>query len=334
MKRLMACVLALGLWCHHALASVGFREWRTEDGLQLSVWYPSDAATSQRRLGPFALDYAFDGAPRAGHWPLVVFSHGNGGHVHNHYLSLQALAEAGFIVVAPQHGPDGVIKTLEVEPALAARVRDIDRAVRAAQADSQLSPVMDKRLVHALGYGLGGSSVLLAAGATLDETAIHAHCRAHASEDLDLCSNDPVSALKQKFSALWGSLSRASSIDAAAKPVSVHGAVAVVAPMGQGLVVDPQQLLVSRLLTVAIEGDVIRPPRFHAQVLHQTMAAALPQANQLRTLAGHHYAFLAPLPSWMLKKNEYFTVNDPPGFDRPAFLQQINATLLRFFTAP
>ena len=329
MKRFLSLLLLLGAWSTQLWATVGYREWEVE-GTTLSVWYPSGATETRRSIGPFELNYAFDGAPRAGQWPLIVFSHGNGGHVHNHYLTLQALAEAGFVVVAPQHGKAAVAKTLNVGPAIQQRVRDLDRAVSAVQADGALGAVVDRRWVHALGYGLGGTSVLVAAGAQVDESLIRKHCQDHAQEDLDLCSNDPVSDLKQKLTSLFSAFSRANSISTQEHFAPVHGRVAVVAPMGQGLQVKSGSFMVNRLLDIAVEGDVIRPPRFHAQVIQQTA----PQLTTLQTMAGHHYAFLAPLPSWMLKKNEYFTVNDPPGFDRPAFLQQINATLLRFFTAP
>lgn len=328
MKRLLALLLIVGCWSSASWATVGYREW-TRQGLRISVWYPSASPASQRQLGPFELSYAFDGTPRRGPWPVLVFSHGNNGQVHNHYLTLQALAHAGYVVIAPQHGSDGVAKTLDVSDALSARVRDIDRAIDAVYDDPELGRVVSRKRVNALGYGLGGTTVLLAAGANLEQDAIDAHCKRHADEDMDLCSNDPVSAVKQKLGALFSNFSRASSIEAASRSVSVHGAVAVVAPMGQGLAFQRDQLLVSRLLSVAIDGDVIRPPQYHANAIYK----ALPGISTLLTVPGHHYAFLAPLPSWMMKKEEYFTVNDPPNFDREAFLRHINSALLRFFNA-
>lgn len=328
MKRGLGFLLLLGLWCGQLWAGVGYREWEAE-GTTLSVWYPSDAAETRRSIGPFELSYAFDGQPRAGQWPLLVFSHGNGGHVHNHYLTLQALAKTGFVVVAPQHGTAAVAKTLHVEGAIQRRVRDLDLAVSAVQNDAALAPVVDKRWVHGLGFGLGGTSVLVGAGATLDEAMIRAHCQNHAQEDLDLCSNDPVSDIKHKLSGWFSAFSRASSLAAKAYRAPIHGRVAVVAPMGQGLRVDSGTFMVQRLLDIAIEGDVIRPPQFHAHAIQQ----AAPQVTTLQSIAGHHYAFLAPLPSWMLKKNEYFTINDPPGFDRLQFLDQVNQSLVRFFSA-
>lgn len=325
------CLLIALLWCVSASASatVAFREWSV-DGTTLSVWYPSNEAVTPRRIGPFELNYAFDGAPRPGSWPILVFSHGNGGQAHSHYLTLQALAEAGFIVVAPQHGRETVVKTRHLRNSLRQRVRDLQRGVDAVHADAQLGPVVDRRWVHGLGFGLGATTVLLAAGAEWAPELVAAHCQAHASEDLDLCSSDPMSELKQKFSGWFSAVSRGDSISAAQSFTPVHGRVALVAPMGQGLRVAPGGLSISRLLNIAIDGDAIRPPRFHAQAIDDL----LPQLSTRETLSGHHYAFLAPLPSWMLGKQERFTANDPPGFERLDFLRRINAQLLRFFSSP
>jgi predicted dienelactone hydrolase len=319
--------LAVGLAALSAHASVGYREIQLP-GTTMGVWYPSDAPAQARKLGPFELNYAFDGQPRAGRWPVIVFSHGNGGKYRNHYLSLQALAAAGFVVAAPQHTSDKDLRSRDFQVAFKARVQDIARAVTAIQADTALSAVTDTRVVHGLGYSLGGATMLAAAGLPVSDALIKAHCQAHASEDLDFCSDTPMLGLLHKFKGLLGQFSRGDTLSTAATPAPIQGALALVAPIGQGLVFDSPGLRTPRILDIAIDGDVIAPPRFHAEVIAQ----ALPRITRLVRHAGHHYAFIAPIPKWALGKEDYFIINDPEGFDRPAFIQTINAELLQFFS--
>ena len=68
-----------------SVKAAGFRL-ITQDDVQIGVWYPSDAATTSQRLGPFAVDIARGAPISAGSYQVVLFSHGNGGRYRNHYL--------------------------------------------------------------------------------------------------------------------------------------------------------------------------------------------------------------------------------------------------------
>ena len=81
----------------------------TQDDVQIGVWHPSDAATISQQLGPFEVEVARGAPISSGSHQVVLFSHGNGGRYRNHHLTAQVLADAGFMVVAPQHRADHLI---------------------------------------------------------------------------------------------------------------------------------------------------------------------------------------------------------------------------------
>ena len=321
--------LAIAVFSVGAQASVGYREIALP-GTTMGVWFPSDEPAQVRKLGPFELNYAFDGAPRAGQWPLIVFSHGVNGRYRNHYLSLQALAQAGFVVAAPQHTGDKDIRTHDFQAAFASRVSELAHAVAAVRDDPVLGAVTRTDVVHGLGYSLGGATVLAAAGAVVDEALVKSHCRQNAAEDLDFCSDTPMMGLLHQFKRLFSQTAREDTLKAKTAPMTINGAVALVAPIGQGLIMDPTRMGAQRILDVAVQGDVIAPPRFHADVIAQ----ALPGITTLVRRSGHHYAFISPIPKWALGKDDYFIINDPEGFDRLAFIDSIHQTLVPFFSQP
>ena len=87
-----------------------------------------------------------------------------------------------------------------------------------------------------------------------------------------------------------------------------------------------------RVLVIAIEGDQIAQPRFHAEAL----AAAVPpdRLTGLVPVPGHHFGFIAPFPEWLTSKEDIPVAKDPEGFDRPAFIEHVNGLLVEFFGAP
>ena len=74
--------------------------------IELGIWYPSDATVSSQQLGLFTQQVAPYAAIAGQSLPLIVISHGTGGGASSHYDTAIALANAGFVVVAPSHTGD------------------------------------------------------------------------------------------------------------------------------------------------------------------------------------------------------------------------------------
>lgn len=298
-------------------------------GDKVGVWYPTATPPTPGRLGPFDVEYAFDATPKAGRRPPVLMSHGNGGRFRNHHLTAGALADAGFVVIAPQHRADHYIGGNATAGAMALRIEELRRALEAVAGDPVLGPTVDPTQVHAVGYSLGGATVMAGAGATIDLKAAESHCEAHGDEDAAFC--DPPPFFWQLWQRLRNRVSFKEMPDRFSMKPFVNGSLAVVAPIGQGLKFSPERFAAARALVIAIEGDVIAQPRFHAAAV----ASALPPERlvALRTVPGHHFAFIAPFAERVTSREHIPVAIDPEGFNRAAFIDHVNELIVRFFGA-
>lgn len=91
----------------------------------------------------------------------------------------------------------------------------------------------------------------------------------------------------------------------------------------------PERFAAARALVIAIDGDEIAQPRFHAAAI----ASALPSRRLagMISVPGHHFAFIAPFAERVTDKEYIPVAVDPEGFDRAAFIRDVNARLVRFF---
>lgn len=167
--------------------AVGRRELVVVDGeregreLPTTVWYPvsPDAATAD--LVPsfysfvgdvgVASTVSFDDAPAAeGPFPLVVFSHGNGGTRTQSTFLTEALASHGFVVASPDHvgntAADLVTGAAVSQPESAvARPADVSVVIdellaRAADEADPLAGVVDGERIGVTGHSFGGLTTL------------------------------------------------------------------------------------------------------------------------------------------------------------------------------
>ena len=108
MKYVLASLLLFGeLLAGESFAAVGFQQVTIPDrdgkSMQAGIWYPSNTRPAAHPLGMFAQDVALD-APIAGQGlPLILISHGTGGSLSSHIDTANALARAGFVVLAVTH---------------------------------------------------------------------------------------------------------------------------------------------------------------------------------------------------------------------------------------
>ena len=156
--------------------AVGFK-WIEKFNLRIGVWYPSLAPKTSTQLGPFDAVLAINAAPEpTGHHQVILFSHGNLGHIRNHHLTAKALAEAGFIVVGPLHSADHLMVGEDIANVLEWRVTELRFALEAVMQDEIFRPILDLSRIHALGYSLGALTALNAAGASIDIPKVDEHC--------------------------------------------------------------------------------------------------------------------------------------------------------------
>lgn len=177
------CKLVLGVTCGVILSStsgtlateVGVRSLNIPSAsrggdLKLRIWYPAEHGGTPVAMGEnriFKGAQAFEDAPLvAGIRPLVLFSHGSGGNVEAMGWLANALVKAGFIVAGPNHpGTTSGNSLPEETPKVWQRVGDLSAVIDFMQEDAEWKLHIDADRIGAVGFSLGGTTVMKMAGA-------------------------------------------------------------------------------------------------------------------------------------------------------------------------
>ena len=309
-------------------AATGFRTLDVND-LVIGVWYPSDAPETEGRLGPFDVGYAFDAAPSPGAYQPILMSHGNSGRMRNHHLTAKALADAGFVVIAPKHTPDHLVGGAQTFEALNWRTVELAHALEAVLQIEAFRDVIDLSVVHGLGYSLGALTVLAGAGAAVDGSSADEHCAQN--DDPNFCD---APSLWQRWRLKWV---RDVTVPALVRDIpEIHyplgfitGHVALIAPVGQGIKIHDDLFRARSVFVVGMESDTVTVPEFHAARLTEIIPEDRLYHFDLRL--GHHSAFIAPFAKRVTDEEDIPAAKDPPGFDRAAFIAELNRDLVFFF---
>jgi predicted dienelactone hydrolase len=146
-----------------------------------AIWYPADADAQTEDYAGNAVwqpvQAAMDAAPIAGRYPVVLMSHGLGGHHASLAWLASELAKAGAIVVAVNH-PNSTFSDFDMQAGLAhwTRPQDLAAALDYALADPVLGPLMDISRLSAVGFSYGGWTALSMAGLRGNLAGYAAHC--------------------------------------------------------------------------------------------------------------------------------------------------------------
>ncbi len=151
--------------------------------LSVTIWYPAATAgtpvpSSKDKV--FVETPALTDAPIAGSiFPLILISHGSGGAIANLDWLATRLAAAGFIVAGPNHpGTTRGNSTPLDTTKLWQRANDLSDVLTALTADPAWIPHIDANHVGALGFSLGGHTVMAVAGVRVDREAYARYCEA------------------------------------------------------------------------------------------------------------------------------------------------------------
>ena len=267
------------------------RYWRgaAEPGLRIMVWYPAASGSPVRRIDypPFeGIGIAENATPIPGRRPLVVMSHGTGGSAASLAWIAGALAAQGYIVAAPNHPGNNALAPLTGDGFLLwwERAADLGDVIDFMLADPVFAPVIDRERIGALGYSLGGYSVLALAGARTDRDGFLAFCR---SADADATCTPPEmdGRLSQPSAGSAASLARSAG---SFRDPRVRAVFAIAPALGKAFSKEGMIEVTVPVEIVAGDADVAVPPATNAQ----RIAGLLPSAH-LRMLPGAgHPTFL------------------------------------------
>jgi len=164
-----------------------------EAPVRLDIYYPAEAGGQTTLHGKNAvftgIEISADGKPKAGKHPVVIFSHGSGGNGINTGWMGKALADQGIIMIAPNHPgttsrdshPEDTVKTWERPQDISSL---IDQLPKLFAGDMQA----DTSRIGAVGFSLGGYSVLALAGAQISKAAFIEHCDRSMGKGLNECA--------------------------------------------------------------------------------------------------------------------------------------------------
>ncbi len=157
-----------------------------ERDLSVTLWYPSEGTGQKVSVGENrifeGLEALKNSAIPRDHLPLVLLSHGSGSRAIGMAWIATALAEAGFIVAAPDHpGTTSGDSTPADTPKIWERTDDISTIITSLTTNAEWSGAVDATRIGVLGFSLGGSAAIELAGARANLDAYVKYCVDYAS---------------------------------------------------------------------------------------------------------------------------------------------------------
>ncbi|MFM0339703.1 alpha/beta hydrolase family protein [Paraburkholderia fungorum] len=324
------------------------RHWRgaRTQALVTRIWYPVDAALPEAShdIGaPGQLLFhghpALEGAPLStahAKYPLLVLSHGTGGSADSLDWLASALAAAGYIVAGTNHPGNNALEPLTRDGFMLwwERATDASEVLDGVLADPLLGPHVDQNRIGAVGFSLGGYTVLELAGARTNLQAFESFCMSPAADAI--CHPPEMKRLPEGDEppeAMLANLSPESKASRARAGASYRDprikAVFAIAPaLGEAFdhasfadVAIPVEL-------VAGTADVTAPVDTN---IHR-IASLLPKASVTMVPGAAHYTFLDTcLPD--VVERLALICKDEPGVDRDAVHARTAQQAVEFFAA-
>jgi alpha-beta hydrolase superfamily lysophospholipase len=241
---------------------------------------------------------AINATPVGNELPLVAISHGGGGTSLPYRDTAAALVRAGFVVLLLEHpGNNRTDNSLEGTRAnLENRPRHLRLALDATFADSRLGHLLAPGKVAVIGHSMGGYTALAAAGAR------------------PMAGPDGAGGMQLQ------------AIDVALDP-RIKALVLLAPACGWFAYPGALQDLALPIFLRSAEKDVMRGHLYTHIIKEGVPDAAQVDAATVAN-AGHH-SFQSPFPPSMCRP-DFPPSQDPPGFDRPAFLDTLNAQIVSF----
>jgi len=88
---------------------------------------------------------------------------------------------------------------------------------------------------------------------------------------------------------------------------------------------------IDAVMVLAIRNDQHVPPRYHANYLTALMGPDhVGDVDHVELEDGHHFAFIAPFADRVTREETITVALDPAGFDRAAWLDDVNQQIVAF----
>lgn len=328
----LTAVALLSLAGHAGAQQAGLRTITVagEVPMTVALFYPTATPARSVSMGPWQPVVA-PGAPAAEGQlrGLILLSHGTGGTELNHHNLATRLASDGYLVAAVRHPGDNWQDRSLITSGryFSERPRQISRVLDALLASPEWGARIPIGRIGAVGHSAGGYSVLALAGAQAEPQRAALHCRT-VQDDPGFCSlakgpDGPQAPSVQAAPAADVTAAQAGRVSV---PDPRIRAVVALAPMA--VVFTPESLAAISVpvRVIVAEHDVVLNGKYHGG----HVVASLPGAKASTVAGAGHFAFMAqstmPLPSAAGD-----AAANPPGFDRLAYLPELENQVAAFF---
>lgn len=294
--------------------------------MEFAVWYPAVAGSA---TAPFAGNPVFQPvtvAPDAeavpGRYPLVLLSHGLGGHYRSLGWLAVALAERGAVVLAVNH-PESTVFDFDMQAGLRhwTRAEDLRLALDHVLADARFGPLVDEGRIAAAGFSYGGWTALTLGGVRGNLAGYRAHC---AEAPTGHCRD---------IAARGGDLGRldAAMWDADLADARVDAVVAIDPGLIWGLEPPDVAGLAVPTLLVQLGAGADRLDSTDISSAGSGFAALLPEARVVEVAPAYHFSAL-PLCTEkgamiLAEEKDDPVCTDPAGADRAAIHDAVIAAV-------
>ncbi len=172
---------------------VGFRELEWTDNIRnrtikVALWHPTYEPSNNIKYLAFEGFATMNTSVSKGRHPLLVVSHGTGGHRYNQFFMAEFLASFGYIVAAVEHPYNNSFDNKDQGRVanLWNRPKDISFIIDQLIDKSNLSSYIDKGRIGFIGHSIGGYTGFVLAGAIPDFQLVIKYCEQH-PEDRLMC---------------------------------------------------------------------------------------------------------------------------------------------------
>jgi predicted dienelactone hydrolase len=318
------------------------RHWRgaKTEGLITRIWYPvaPEVPEIAHDIGPPGVPIlhghpiAADApvSPAQAKYPLLLLSHGTGGSADSLDWLGAGFAAAGYVVVAVNHPGNTALEPLTREGFMLwwERAVDASEALDAVLADPKLGSHIDRDRIGAIGFSIGGYTVLELAGARTNLKVFQDFCGSPAADAI--CRPPEMDSLKSNadvpaaFSPeTTQSLARAG---ASYRDPRVKAAFAIAPAVGRAFDAASFAEVGIPVALVGGTADVTVPVETNIK----RIAGFLPQASLTMVPGAAHYTFLSTcLPAAV--DRVAMLCKDNPGVDRDAVHAQTFDQARAFF---
>lgn len=145
------------------------------------LWYPANAGGRAVTVGGNGV---FHGTPagrnaphQTGRFPAIIISHGAGGNAGQFGWIASELAQAGFVVILPNHpGTTSGNASAEAAVRVWERPADVTAVLDEVTKNSEAYPFVDVEQIFVLGFSAGGYTAMALSGARVDPDRLQRFC--------------------------------------------------------------------------------------------------------------------------------------------------------------